>query len=80
MLMGMRKELLDFHLRKASLMLSGGHAIYRDISTGGIEGSLVMSIKYMMNKHQYSLVPSTKAELNMTEGYVNQFLTENSYT
>ena len=29
----------------------GGHGIYRDISIGGIEGSLVISIKYMMNKH-----------------------------
>ena len=32
-----------FHLRRASLMPSGDHGIYRDISTGVIEGSLVMS-------------------------------------
>jgi hypothetical protein len=51
MLVVMRRGLLAFHLRRASLMLSGGHGIYRDISIGGIEGSLVMSIKYMMNKH-----------------------------
>tara|TARA_Y100001933_G_scaffold4630_1_gene4317 strand:- start:45 stop:212 length:168 start_codon:yes stop_codon:yes gene_type:complete len=43
MLVGMRNGLLAFHLIRASLMLSGGHGIYRDISTGVIEGSLVMS-------------------------------------
>ena len=37
-------------LIRASAMLSGGHGIYRDISTGVIEESFVMSIKYLMNK------------------------------
>ena len=31
--------------QRASLMPSGGHGIYRDISTRVIEGSLVMSVK-----------------------------------
>ena len=48
----MRKGLLAFHLRRASLMPSGGHGIYQDISTGVIEGFLVMSITYMMNKRK----------------------------
>ena len=43
MLVVIRRGLFAFHLRGASLMLSGGHGIYRDISIGVIEGSLVMS-------------------------------------
>ena len=39
---GDKGGLLVFSLRRASLILSGGHGIYRDISTGVIEGSLVM--------------------------------------
>ena len=44
LLVVMRRGLLAFHLRRASLMPSGDHGIYRDISTGAIEESLVMSI------------------------------------
>jgi hypothetical protein len=52
MVVVMSRGSLVFLRRKASLMPSGGHGIYRDISTGVIEGSLVMSITYMMNKCQ----------------------------
>jgi len=76
----MSRRSLAFHLREASLMPFGGHGIYRDISTGVIEGSLVMIIKYMMNKYYESLFPWNKPRLSMTAGYVKQFLTENSYT
>ena len=40
---GDEERVLAFHLRRASLMPSGGHDIFRDISAGVIEGSLVMS-------------------------------------